>query len=57
MHRASDRGEETAGGFPDGEICNEEVGDDNRDSVLYLSLIHISVPLCLRICRRKVLLS
>lgn len=35
MHRASDRGEETAGGFPDGEICNEEVGDDNRDSVLY----------------------
>lgn len=34
MHRASDRGEETAGGFPDGEICNEEVGDDNRDSVL-----------------------
>ena len=26
---------QTAGGFPDGEICNEEVGDDNRDSVLY----------------------
>ena len=35
MHRASDRGKETAGGFSDGEVCNEEVGDDNRDSVLY----------------------
>ena len=28
-------GERNRGGFPDGEICNEEVGDDNRDSVLY----------------------
>ena len=31
-------GEKNAGGFPDGEICNEEVGDDNRDSVFVFLL-------------------
>ena len=35
MYRTSDRGEETSGGFSDGEVCNEEVCDDNLDSVLY----------------------